>query len=131
MKINISDKEAVRAALAAVNRKAERHAYTLPSEIAAVADDAERQLARLDVPKAARKGARYVSQSGSKLPNSYKYKATGTTVTLERGAAGWFLVDVAACDIWPGKAPFQRLTLTVEQDAIAIAAVRRQYGVAA
>jgi len=131
MKINISDKDAVRAALAAVNGKAERHAYTLPSEIAAVADDAERQLARLDVPKAARKGARYVSQSSGNLPKAYKYTAIGTVVTLERGASGWFLVDVAACDIWPGKAPFQRLTLTQDQDAIAIAAVRRQYGVAA
>ncbi len=131
MKINIADTEAVRAALAAVNGKAERHAYTLPSEIASVADDAERQLARLAVPKAARNGARYVSQSGSKLPGSYKYKATGTVVTLERGASAWFLVSVAACDIWPGKEPFARLTLTPDQDAIAIAAVRRQYGVAA
>lgn len=131
MKINISDKEAVRAALAAVNGRAMAHAYTLPSEIAAVADYAEGTLARLAVPKAARKGARYLSQSGSKLPNSYKYAATGTTVTLERGATAWFLVDVTACDIRPGAAPFYRLTLTPDQDAIAIAAVRRQYGVAA
>ncbi len=131
MKINLTNADAVRAALAAVNGKAERHAYTLPTEIASVADDAERQLARLDVPKAARKGARYVSQSSGNLPNAYKYAARGTVVTLERGAAGWFLVDVAACDIWPGKAPIQRLTVTQEQDAIAIAAVRRQYGVAA
>ena len=130
MKINLADTEAVRAALVAVNGKAERHAYTLPTEILAVADDAERQLARLDVPKAARRGARYVSQSGSKLPGAYKYTATGTVITLVRGAAGWFLVDVAACDIRPGHAPFQRLTLTQDQDAIAIAAVRRQYGVA-
>ena len=129
MKINIADTDAVRAALVAVNGKAERHAYTLPSEISAVADDAERQLARLDVPKAARKGARYVSQSGSKLPNAYKYKATGTTVTLARGAAGWFLVDVAACDIRPGHAPFQRLTLTPDQDAHAVAALRKAYRV--
>lgn len=131
MKINLADTEAVRAALAAVNGRATAHAYTLPSQIAAVADYAEGTLARLAVPKAERKGARYVSQSGSKLPNSYKYKATGTVITLERGASGWFLVDVAACDIWPGKEPFQRLTLTQDQDAIAIAAVRRQYGVAA
>lgn len=131
MKINIADTDAVRAALAAVNGRAERHAYTLPSEIAAVADDAERQLARLDVPKAARKGARYVSQSGSKLPGAYKYTATGTVVTLERGASAWFLVDVAACAIWPGHAPIQRLTLTQDQDAAAVAALRKAYAVAA
>ena len=131
MKINIADTEAVRAALAAVNGKAERHAYTLPTEILAVAYDAERALEQLDVPKAARKGARYVSQSSGNLPKAYKYKAIGTVVTLARGAAGWFLVDVTACDSWPGKAPFQRLTLTQDQDAIAIAAVSRQYGVAA
>jgi len=130
MKINLADKEAVRAALAAVNGKAERHAYTLPSEIAAVADDAERQLARLDVPKAARRGARYVSQSGQSLPKAYKYTAIGTTVTLERGASAWFLVDVTACDIRPGAAPFQRLTLTPDQDAAAVAALRKAYAVA-
>jgi len=131
MRINLKDTDAVRAALAAVNGKAERHAYTLPSEIAAVADDAERQLARLDVPKAARKGARYVSQSSGNLPKAYKYKATGTVVTLERGASAWFLVDVAACDIWPGKAPIYRLTLTPDQDAAAVAALRKAYAVAA
>lgn len=131
MKINIADTDAVRAALAAVNGKAERHAYTLPSEIASVADDAERTLARLDVPKAARKGARYMSQSSGNLPNAYKYAARGTVVTLARGASAWFLVDVEACAIWPGHAPIQRLTLTQDQDAIAVAAVRRQYGVAA
>ncbi len=129
MRINLKDTDAVRAALAAVNGKAERHAYTLPSEIAAVADDAERQLARLDVPKAARKGARYVSQSGHGLPKAYKYRATGTVATLERGASAWFLVDVAACDIWPGKAPITRLTLTPEQDAAAVAALRKSYAV--
>ena len=131
MKINLADTDAVRAALAAVNGRAERHAYTLPSEIAAVADDAERQLARLDVPKAARKGARYVSQSSGNLPNAYKYKAIGTVVTLARGASGWFLVDVAACDIWPGKAPITRLTLTPDQDAAAVAALRKAYAVKA
>jgi hypothetical protein len=131
MRINLNDTDAVRAALAAVNGKAERHAYTLPSEIAAVADDAERALARLDVPKAARKGARYVSQSSGNLPNAYKYKATGTVITLERGATAWFLVDVAACDIWPGKAPIYRLTLTPDQDAAAVASLRKAYGVAA
>lgn len=129
MRINLTNTDAVRAALAAVNGKAERHTYTLPSEIAAVADDAERQLARLDVPKAARKGARYVSQSGRSLPNAYKYKATGTVVTLERGASAWFLVDVAACDIWPGNAPITRLTLTPDQDAAAVAALRKSYAV--
>ena len=129
MKINIADTDGVRAALAAVNGKAERHAYTLPSEISAVADDAERQMARLDVPKAARKGARYVSQSGSLLPKAYKWTATGTTVTLERGASAWFLVDVTACDIRPGAAPFERLTLTPDQDAVAVAALRKAYRV--
>lgn len=131
MKINIADTDAVRAALAAVNGRATAHAYTLPSQIAAVVDYAEGTLARLAVPKAARKGARYMSQSSGNLPNAYKYAARGTVVTLARGASAWFLVDVAACDIWPGKAPIQRLTLTQDQDAIAIAAVRRQYGVAA
>jgi len=131
MRINLKDTDAVRAALAAVNGKAERHAYTLPSEIAAVAYDAERALARLDVPKAARKGARYVSQSSGNLPNAYKYKATGTVITLERGATAWFLVDVAACDIWPGHAPITRLTLTPDQDAAAVAALRKAYAVAA
>jgi hypothetical protein len=129
MRINLKDTDAVRAALAAVNGKAERHAYTLPSEIAAVADDAERQLARLDVPKAARKGARYVSQSGQGLPKAYKYSAIGTVVTLERGASAWFLVYVGACDIWPGKAPITRLTLTPDQDAAAVAALRKAYAV--
>jgi len=131
MRINLKDTDAVRAALAAVNGKAERHTYTLPSDIETVADDAERQLARLDVPKAARKGARYVSQSGHGLPKAYKYRATGTVVTLERGASAWFLVDVAACDIWPGHAPITRLTLTPDQDAAAVAALRKAYAVAA
>jgi len=131
MRINLKDTDAVRAALAAVNGRAERHAYTLPSEIAAVAYDAERALARLNLSKSARRGARYVSQSSGNLPKAYKYNAIGTVVTLERGATAWFMVNVAACDIRPGAAPFQRLTLTPDQDAAAVAALRKAYGVAA
>jgi hypothetical protein len=130
MKINLKDTDAVQAALDAVNGRATAHTYNTPYFVHVVAREAERELARFNVPKAARKGARYVSQSSGNLPKAYKYTAIGTTVTLERGASAWFLVDVAACDIRPGAAPFYRLTLTPDQDAAAVAALRKAYRVA-
>jgi len=130
MRINLTNMEAVRAALDAVNGRATAHTYHMSCQVADVAREAERALARLNLSKSARRGARYVSQSSGNLPKAYKYNAIGTTVTLERGASAWFLVDVTACDIRPGAAPFQRLTLTPDQDAAAVAALRKAYAVA-
>ena len=129
MRINTNAADRIIAALAAVNGKAERHAYTLAGEVQAVAREAESQLEALGIPKAARAGATYWSQSGSTLPNAYKYRATTTTVELKRGAGGWFLVSAHRSELQPGQRPRARLYLTPQQDAIAVAKVRAHYSV--
>jgi hypothetical protein len=102
------------------------------SEIAALADESEKAVLALVGSYKAAVGAVVDSTSGGKVSNAYAKRSRGrigTTVTLERCATGWFLVGVAAAEIWQdgGKT---RLTLTEAQDAEAVRRLRSQYRVA-
>ena len=129
MKINLNAVEKIEAALAAVNGKAARHTYTDAVDLKHVAERAETELERLGLAKAYRAGARVVAESGEKLPGRYKYQATTTTVTLERGSNGWFLVAANSSTLWPQSAPTYRLALTPKQDQIVVERFRSQYAV--
>ena len=118
---------AIEAALKAANGTATAHTYTRAADIAALARTAEAKLEALGIPKAMRAGAAMVAVSGSKLPNCYKYTAKATIVRLIRRGAGWYLESAGTTDLHPGSTPAERLHLTPEQDAKAIAVLRKQY----
>ena len=119
------------AALAAVNGKADRHTYTTTHMIRAVADEAERRLTVLEIPKADRVGATYTQQSGEKLPGAYgKWGVITTVITLLRRTGGWYLTGIVASDKFPTAAPLSKLTLTPAHDALAVAHLRQHYNVA-
>lgn len=119
----------IAAYLAGVNGKATAHTFTSWAEIATVAEDAEKRLERLGIPKNERAGARFDAQSGEKLPNAYKYTARGTVVTLTRRSGGWYLTHARSYDLYTGHNPTATLWLTPEQDAKAIEVLRRAYGI--
>jgi len=93
---------AVEAALKAANGGATAHTYT-------------------------RAGAAMSAVSGSRLPNAYKYTAKATIVRIIRRGAGWYLESAGTTDLHPGSTPAERLHLTPDQDAKAIAVLRTQY----
>ena len=121
---------AIEAALKTANGRATAHTYTRAADITYLARAAEAKLEALGVPKAMRAGAAMTATSGSKLPNAYKYTAQATVVRLIRKGAGWYLESAAATDLHPGSSPAERVCLTPEQDAKAIAILRKQYDVA-
>ena len=130
IKITLDDNmenAAIVAALKAANGKATAHTYTRAVDIAALARTAEAKLEALGIPKAMRAGAAMMATSGSKLPNAYKYAAQATIVRLIRKGAGWYLESAGATDLHPGSTPAERLRLTPNQDAKAIAVLRTQY----
>jgi hypothetical protein len=128
--INVTKAADIEAALKAVNGRSTSHTFTTSGEIAFVADEAEKALERLNIPKSERAGAVYVAQSGEKLPSAYKYEATTTTVRLVRKSGGWYLDEVHSTTLYPRSKPHRHLRLTAEQDTIAVAALRRNYTVA-
>jgi len=130
IKITLDDymeNAAIVAALRAATGKAMAHTYTHATEIAFLARTAEARLERLGIPKAMRAGAVLVADSGTKLPKAYKYSARATVVHLIRKSTGWYLESAAATDLHPGHTPAERLRLTPDQDAKAIAVLRTQY----
>lgn len=129
LKICYSNREAVEDALRSVNGRSTAHTYTQAEELIAVVEAAENALAALGITQKTRSGAVVNAVSGGRVPNAYKYARTGTAITLERGAAAWFLTSVQLVDLNQkgGKCP---LTLTPAQDAEAIAALRKRYTVA-
>ena len=127
MRVNLNADEKITAILVAVNGKASSHAYTTGGELRAVAKNAEAKLEELNIPRDLRPGAVMVSESGEKLPNRYKYQATTTIVSVERGSAGWFLVAAKRSGLWPNREPYRNLILTSAQDTAAVERFRAQY----
>jgi hypothetical protein len=121
------------AMLKLVNGRAITHTWVARGlfSVERVAVEAEKQLHSLGVPKRERAGAKYVAQSGSRLPNAYRGTAVATTATLLRRSSHWYLVDYERFDLWPGDTPQHTLVLTADQDARAVAELRRGYAVAA
>lgn len=131
MKVKIEEKNAsaIEAALKAVNGRATAHAYTDYAEIAALADESEKEVLALVGSRKAAVGAVVESTSGGKVPNAYAKIArnrVGTTVKIERFATGWFLTGVKSATIYQSGGS-DRLTLTEAQDAEAVKRLRSQY----
>lgn len=92
---------------------------------------AEAELADLGIPVKHRIGARVRATSGDALPKAYaKHGRTviRTTFELLRRSRGWTLASAEARSYFVNQNPGGvRLTLTAEQDAIAVAKTRARY----
>lgn len=129
IKIISENAEAIEKALAEVNGKSTAHTFTAAIDILHISDRAEGRLDALGIPKAERKGARFIQESGERLPARYQYKARTTRVVIERRASAWWLATVIPDEIYPTAKPYQQLVLTAAQDAKAIEVLRRGYTV--
>ena len=94
----------IQAALGVANGKARAHTYTDARDVIAVAQEAERKLDDLGVPKKHRPGTVARADSGSSLPKSYKGRVIYTTLTLRRAADGWTLIKVRRGECWSDQA---------------------------
>ena len=125
MKIVPENAAAIGAELAKANGRASSHTVTSFAEVADEAYRAERKLGALGIPKSKRAGATFRVQSGGKVAKAYRV----TCLVLLRRAAGWYLVECRSCEIYPDQSGYGRLALTAEQDAAAVALVRKAYEV--
>jgi hypothetical protein len=123
----ITDDIKIDAALAAINGRAASHTFTDAAEVAKIAAEAEALLENLGIPTKVRAGAVFFAQSGSRLPTSYKYTAIVTIVQLSRKSNGWYLTDVRTARRHLNSQPGRKLMLTIAQDDLAIAHLRRAY----
>jgi len=136
MKLKISntpeDQAKIEDALRSVNGQADHHTYSSAAEILAIAQEAEEKLDQLSLPKKSRAGAVATKTSGYKMPKAYKYRRIATYVKLIRGSRDWYLTCALKVEIYPDT-PDQRLsmTLTQEQDKLAVENFRKNYRVAA
>ena len=110
MRINISDTAKVVAALASVNGRATAHTVTAAHEVREIAKSAEQLLEAAGMTKAERRGATATFQPAGPARN-YKWAAKSTRITLERGASDWFVVGVAAINMFPAQA--ERLDVAI------------------
>jgi hypothetical protein len=120
MKIRI---EKCAAALAAVNGQATEHTYT-EYALEHVAARAEAQMTALGLTQAQRAGAVVHCVSGGSVPNAYKFSRWLTRATLTRTSGGWWLTAASRVSGWAG---FEALYLTEQQDAAAVAHLRKGY----
>lgn len=122
MRINISARDAIAAALEEVNGRAKSH--VLESwHVESLSERAESDLESRGVPKKSRQGVR-VTYSPAGPGKAYSRKARsviGTSVTLERGAAAWFLIACSKVDTWATASETYVLTLPDETRAAVIA----------
>ena len=129
IKIIAANAAELTAALKAANGRSTEHTLTDGEFILTIAAQFEDKLHQLIGNKKLAKGAQAVWVSGVQLPNAYKYKRTVTRLVLERRSTHWWLINATSEQAYKDAGP-EYLTLTPEQDAAAIAVLRRQYRIA-
>lgn len=127
IRITEQNRAAIFHILAGVNGRATAHTFTTYQQIEQIAAAAEKQLIGLVGSQKAAVGALFKASSGEKMPNAYKYPRSGTAVTLERRATGWFLIDASEVTLYASGGSAGRLTLTAAQDARAVELFRAGY----
>jgi hypothetical protein len=124
IKINNDNADQIHAALAAAAGRVKTHTFSNIRDLTALAEDAERQLEELGIPKKRRPGAEFFVISGGKLP-AYEYRIIVARVEIKRFPEGWRLTLAQAINAWIGEA--RSLRLTAPQAEFAIAATRAKF----
>jgi hypothetical protein len=116
MKVNVTNTEALTAALEAVNGRATAHTMA-PGQVLDLAERIEADLQGRGVPKKYLKGARviYIPAGPGKAYARKSHHVVSTRVELERGASGWFLTGAERKEIW-AESP-ERLLINVTAEA--------------
>ena len=129
IKITIKNMAKIDTLLDAVNGRATEHVFLDYNQIADIAKENDRHVLSILGSKKAAVGATLTETSGDKAGNRYKYARKATEITMERFPTGWFLTAVESVEIWPNQGGEWTLTLTAEQDAVAVAKLRERYSV--
>jgi hypothetical protein len=127
--ICVENAKEIEQALAAENGRAKFHVFLTYDEIKKLAIEAECELSNLGIVKAKRTNALYVAYSGDAVAKAYGYTRTGNGVVLRRAGRGWTLLPdrIFRTELQKNGGAANRLLLTVEQDELAILALRRCY----
>jgi hypothetical protein len=128
MKINITNVPAITAALAVVNGRAVSHTARA-ADLVRAAHEAETQLISLGFKLNQRKGATVSYRSGTKVSKGYGGQRVVTVAKLVRGSSTWFVVELGTSNVWPEAWVGTFVTLSPQQDQIAVARFRTFYGV--
>ena len=94
------------------------------ADLIGIAEDIEKKTALSYLNKQQMTGARVTYRRGLSLPSSYKYRPEYTSVTIERRASGWFLVDAKRLPGNNKQAEIYSLTVSPDQDEEIIRRVR-------
>ena len=126
IKVSITNKDKIEAALKAVNGRAESFTFTDYFDVESIVAHAEYKLQLTNIPKHMRKGATISADSGGyKLPRSYKYKRKVTHITLYRGERSWFIVEISAAFLYPNESMNSTLYMTQRQKSRAVSEFKK------
>lgn len=128
IKINDANIPALTEALAAVNGKATAHTLCSGAFILSIVAKYEKKALSLLGAKKHLQGTQVVYVSGGEMPKAYKYSRVATSILLERRSSDWYLVNVESTTLWNSAGP-EYIKFTEEQDAAAVAHLRREYTV--
>lgn len=123
MRVNVTNTEALTAALEAVNGRATAHTMA-PGQVLDLAERIEEDLQNRGVPKKHLKGARviYTPAGPGKAYARKSRHVVSTQIQMERGASGWFLTNAERKEIW-AESP-ERLLIHVTAEARAAITAR-------
>jgi hypothetical protein len=119
------NKPTVEALLKATNGRHKAHVFYSADQIYLMAEEAEKDLALLQIPLIKRVGAEMHCWSGTTVAQAYKYAITVNVVVLVRNTQGWIMEHLAITQLDPDNHVRRRLRLTPDQDQVACGAFRK------
>lgn len=99
-----------------------------PSEIEALAEQAEKKLEEMGLPKAKRAGVGFVYHAAGPWANSYGNRQGATLVRLRRRSKDWVVTRIVRVSVNPKEKEVSRLFLNKGQEEAVLAHYRQEMG---
>jgi hypothetical protein len=128
MKLNISEERADIPKIDAAIGKWLTHGTTI-FQMRDFANQAEKLLDKIKLPKADRSGVQHAFYSGSVVPNRYRHERSTHCVLLERGTRDWYLKSVYRTTQSPSQGHRAETYLTKKQRDIVVRQFTKQFTV--
>lgn len=130
MKIKIikENAEKIESALHDVNGTAKSHTLTSYAELEYVTDRLAKSLNAMGLVPSNRKGAYFLYESGSKMPNAYKNTRVGTSIRIDAIGDYFYLTSIEKITLY-NQAGKSKLYLTQDQENYLIEKFKKNWSV--
>ena len=128
IKIEKDNADKIESALHEINGTAKSHTLTSYAELEYAVEKLAKKLNAIGLVPSKRKGAYFLYESGSAVPNAYKNTRVGTRVRIDAVSEYFYLTSIEKITLY-NQAGKEKIFLTLDQSAYLVDKFQKQWSV--